>query len=73
MIHFWFSVSNPGGDVDPCGSDRPLKITNSTTGEILSPNHPNQYPNLAECQWLIHVEQEFVVKLTFLAFDVEEG
>ena len=73
IIHICFPGSNPGGDVDPCGTDRPMRISNSTTGEILSPNHPDQYPNTAECEWHINVDDGFVVKLTFLAFDVEEG
>ena len=65
-------TDNPGGpDVDPCGSDKPLEITNSMVGQILSPNHPDQYPNLAECEWHIMVDDGFVVKLTFVAFDVE--
>ena len=72
-INFCSPVSNSGVDGNPCGRDRPLKITNSSTGELSSPNHPAQYPNHAECELYINVDDGFVVKLTFVAFDVEEG
>ena len=59
-------------DDDPCGQNKPLLIAN-TTGEIFSPDYPEQYPNSSNCQWLITVPGGFVVSLTFVEFDLEYG
>ncbi|KAJ8306835.1 hypothetical protein KUTeg_014919 [Tegillarca granosa] len=40
-------------------------------GVILSKNYPNDYPPNTVCTWLITVEPQKVVVLTFLNFDVE--
>ena len=56
----------------PCGHNKPLLITNSSTGEILSPNYPEQYPNNADCQWHIIVDDGFIISLTFPEFFVED-
>ena len=58
---------------DPCGYNRPLMIANSSTGEITSPDYPSTYPNNADCQWHINVNDGFVVQLTFVEFDVQDG
>ena len=65
-----FLVSQIG---DPCGSSQPMVITNSDSGEILSPNHPGEYPSDADCQWHIEVNAGQLVQLTFIEFDMEDG
>ena len=59
--------------LDACGVEKPVVFTNSLTGELLSPNYPESYPNNADCQWHIKADDGFVVRLTFLEFDVEAG
>ena len=56
---------------DPCGAGKPLLISNSTTGEISSPNFPNPYPDNADCQWHIHSISGNVIRLAFSTFDLE--
>ena len=51
-------------------------IANSPIGEIASPKDlltPEVYPNDANCQWLITVDDAFVIRLTALEFEVEDG
>ena len=57
---------------DPCGAI-PLVLSGSTTGTIQSPNYPNDYPNDADCNWLIEVDGGSVVQLTIVNFVVEDG
>jgi len=46
----------------------------SQTGEVTSPNHPNNYPGSVECVWDIVVQDGYHVVLTFEGiFDVEAG
>lgn len=60
-----------GGPLDPPMD--PLEITNTPTGEILSPNYPDQYPNEVDCEVHIKVDVGYVIQLTFLEFDTETG
>ena len=64
---------DPGDTTDPCGPDKPSVIMNSPIGEITSPDYPSDYPNDADCEWHITVDPGFVIRLTFLEFDVEDG
>ena len=57
---------------DPCGGSKPLTVANSPTGELTSPSYPSPYPNNADCQWHILVDDGFLVLLTFVEFDIEE-
>ena len=41
------------------------------TGMIVSPNHPNDYPNYADCSWYIRVGDGEVVQLTVIEFELE--
>lgn len=41
------------------------------TGVIHSPNYPNNYPNNQDCEWLIQVDRNHLVNLTFTDFDLE--
>ena len=57
---------------DPCdGVPLVIHATINTTGEITSPNYPLPYPNNADCQWHIYVDDGLIVQFTFVEFDVE--
>lgn len=43
----------------------------SDSGIIHSPNYPQNYPHKQACEWLLRVDKNFVVNITFLDFDVE--
>ena len=45
------------------------------SGEILSPNHPRNYPDNEDCITIISLPagSAGMITLTFLAFDVEKG
>lgn len=42
------------------------------TGLIHSTNYPMNYPNNQNCEWLIQVDKNTVVNLTFTDFDIED-
>ena len=42
-----------------------------TTGEVTSPNYPNNYPNFLEKTETIQVEQGLILLLQFTAFNIE--
>ncbi|XP_076766726.1 cubilin [Xylocopa sonorina] len=42
------------------------------TGVIFSANYPKNYPNKQNCEWLLQVDQHYVVNITFLDFDLED-
>ena len=58
---------------DPCGSEKPLIIRNSISGNITSPNYPFNYPDLSDCQWEIHANDGEAVTLTIIEFETELG
>ena len=62
------SPSQPGA----CEGKGPLVITDEQEGYIMSPGHPRDYFNNLFCEWLIKANKDEVVKLMFLAFDLED-
>ena len=67
-------VANETQGIDnPCGITKPMAISKSSKGGILSPNYPDVYPNGADCQWRIKVDRGYLVKLTFIKLDLEDG
>ena len=46
-------------------------IDNNSTGFILSPEYPNDYPVDSDCMWLIEVEDASTIELTFMTFDLQ--
>ena len=68
-----FVVRQPGGDIliDPCGSDKPLIIDDSTRGNITTPNYPNNYPSNADCHWEIQAQDEEAVVLRLHSMKIE--
>ncbi|KAK2878868.1 hypothetical protein Q8A67_019659 [Cirrhinus molitorella] len=51
---------------ESCGGN----MTN-VTGELFSPQYPNNYPNGARCTWTIHSTGNMTVSLTFSNVDLE--
>lgn len=43
-----------------------------STGVILSPGYPDNYPNLQMCSWLINVEKGYNITLHFELFQTEK-
>ncbi|XP_071569184.1 cubilin isoform X2 [Temnothorax nylanderi] len=43
------------------------------SGIIHSANYPQNYPHLQNCEWLLEVDSNHLVNLTFLDFDVENS
>ena len=71
---FCVIVINPVPADNACGDLKPQTLLGVTSiGEITSPDYPSIYPNDADCQWHINVDFGYVVKLTFLEFDLEDG
>ncbi|XP_072374904.1 astacin-like metalloendopeptidase [Scyliorhinus torazame] len=52
---------------DICGN---MFIANS--GNLESPNHPSNYPNNADCNWIIRAHGQFKILLEFSTFQVHE-
>ena len=58
-------------DTGPCSSFQPTEIdVNNTAGLLYSPGYP-EYPNLASCSWIISVEDDQFIQLTFIDFELE--
>ena len=58
------------GPIDPCGVEKPL-VLNSTIGNITSPNYPENYPSLANCQWIIQGDNDTVIILSIIYMHIE--
>ena len=58
---------------DPCGTNKPFVIENSTHGLIYSPNYPNNYPNGVECSWLVKIGEGLRMTINIDFVDVERG
>lgn len=43
------------------------------SGVIHSTNYPQNYPHIQNCEWLIEVDSNHLVNLTFLDFDLENS
>ena len=70
FIPFFLLVIPP---VDPCNGTLEINGTLFPSGNISSPNYPSNYPNFADCRWIIQAEEGKVVILTILDFDTENG
>ena len=60
-------------DVDPCNNQKPLEISTSEPGLILSPSIPYKNQNHLACEWHITADIGHIIKATFLEFDLPEG
>lgn len=49
-----------------------LEVRFDSTGVILSPGYPENYPNLQMCSWLINVEKGYNITLHFELFETEK-
>ncbi|XP_047482984.1 blastula protease 10-like [Penaeus chinensis] len=45
--------------------------TEAAAGEIVSPNYPNPYDNYHDCQMRIVVPEGYIIKFTYLLFELE--
>ncbi|CAJ0944944.1 unnamed protein product, partial [Mesorhabditis belari] len=45
---------------------------NDPSGDIVSPNHPNEYPKSENCTWHVLTTPGHRISLSFLAFELEE-
>lgn len=59
---YGYVIQVPGG----CGG-----TYRGTSGYIYTPNYPSNYDNSDDCSYLISVDRNHVVELTFEDFDVE--
>lgn len=53
---------------DVCGG-----VLTGLSGSITSPDYPENYPNNAECHWVIQATSNSVVKLIFVDFQMENN
>ena len=60
-----------GGKSDPCGLNQPKIIDATNPGVLISPEYPN-YPNNAECSWLIEAGSQEAIRLSIIEFHLEE-
>ena len=55
----------------------PLMLYNGTiinpSGYVYSPKYPEPYPNNSSCWSTIHVGDGFIIHLSFIEFEIEEG
>ena len=47
-----------------CGEDKVMEITNMDKTDIISPNHPDEYPNNMNCSWLVLAKESELIELT---------
>ena len=65
------TTESDGGKSDPCGINQPKVIDATNPGVLISPDHPN-YPNNAECSWLIEAGSQEAIRLSIIEFHLEE-
>lgn len=46
-------------------------ILREDQGTISSPNYPSFYSNSSSCNWIIKAKEGFIIRLTFMTFDLE--
>ena len=77
LIQFYIILvkhtQSPDTAIDPCGSQKPLIIEDSISGNITSPNYPENYPSFSDCQWEIRANPGQAVVLIYHEFQTEQG
>ena len=48
------------------------RIYNESHGEITSPGYPNNYDNYLDCTYIITVQENYYIILTFMFLDIEK-
>ena len=56
-----------------CVDLKPLAISGYSNGVIKSPNYPGDYPDNANCQWIITVDARSTINITFIDINLEKG
>ncbi|KAH9504455.1 hypothetical protein Btru_063684 [Bulinus truncatus] len=64
--HHRYKINSTTGECDGCG----YNITDQA-GVITSPNFPQNYPNNAECNWLITVATDQIIDVRFTHLDLD--
>ena len=64
---------NDDSAVDPCGSNKPLIIKDSISGNITSPRYPNPYLSNLDCEWEIHAQDGEAVVIKLRDIYIEKG
>jgi len=60
---FYTTIGIPG-----CGG-----ILTSPVGAFSSPNHPEEYSHLLDCEWVIRFPVNDKISLEFTTFEIEHG
>ena len=69
---FLLHTLESGQNIYSCDNEYMTEIRDST-GFITSPNYPEPYTNNASCLWHIMTEDNLILHLSFLKFEIEEG
>ena len=56
--------------IDPCGESQPL-IIDDLSGQLSSPNYPQNYPSNANCSWLINPSTSSLINISFIDVIIE--
>ena len=67
------SASSEPNNVFLCGDSTPLKIGNMGSGDVVSPNYPNRYPQDADCSRHVYVNESDFVRISFLDVSLGSG
>lgn len=76
FVKFHSDVSYAGRGFSASYKTVPIKCGGKFTtssGIIHSANYPQNYPHSQNCEWLIEVDKNHVVNITFLDFDIENS
>ena len=57
-------------EIDPCGVFQP-RILNDTTGSVVSPNFPANYPDNQDCSWLLLTDETHTIQITVENFTTQ--
>lgn len=76
FVKFHSDVSYAGRGFNASYKSVPIECGGKFTmdsGIIYSTNYPMNYPHRQNCEWLLEVDNNHVVNLTFLDFDIENS
>lgn len=76
LVKFHSDMSYAGRGFNASYRTVPIKCGGKFTtpsGIIHSANYPQNYPHNQNCEWLIEVDNNHVVNITFLDFDIEHS
>ena len=56
-----------------CDGKGALLIEDEPKGYIVSTGHPRDYLNNQVCEWVLKADENEIIQLTFIEFDLEDG